>query len=375
VYNVFNQYLARFQSSRSIVRFKVLVATYQIVSAVQYTVQVQFPELFSKMLAAMLIFSLDIFSVFPGGCKFHNYDLFVQLILITISPIILVLLLICISAFEYNYQRSRDSSSSKYNEVWNKYFTYILYLTYLVLPSVSVTIFKMFPCVDIDPYSEDSDAHDLFLKADVSIKCDTTYSYIATIYASVMIIIYPVGIPMMYLWLLYQRKDEIMNRDANVITEVEPAVESDRISHPDSHQHENKDSELLLSDESKSISFLWEAYKAEYWYWEIVECYRRITLTALLIEVPPEVSPILAVLLSLLFMMGYRYLSPYQITQDGIVSQVGQVQIFYTYIAAFCISYYNVSVSSDSAASGKIIYIYSFVRNFNSELSVRWLLL
>ena len=45
------------------------------------------------------------------------------------------------------------------------------------------------------------------------------------------------------------------------------------------HRLQRKKTYLLIF-EVKSVRFLWEPYRGIFWYWEVVECYRRIILTA-----------------------------------------------------------------------------------------------
>jgi hypothetical protein len=59
----------------------------------------------------------------------------------------------------------------------------------------------MFACKEVES--------EYYLLADVNIKCYSPHWYKGVIYASLMIFIYPVGIPMSYLWLLYQVKNDI----------------------------------------------------------------------------------------------------------------------------------------------------------------------
>ena len=97
-----------------------------------------------------------------------------------------------------------------YYETKNKYLAYLFYFTYLILPSITSTIFHMFVCTEVDSKN--------YLVADIGIDCQSTYWRDGISYASIMIIIYPLGIPMMYLWLLYQVKDRIIeiNNDSPV---------------------------------------------------------------------------------------------------------------------------------------------------------------
>jgi hypothetical protein len=49
-----------------------------------------------------------------------------------------------------------------------------------------------------------------YLVADMSLNCGSNEYRYGKIYAALMVLIYPVGIPMMYLWMLYQVKNDII---------------------------------------------------------------------------------------------------------------------------------------------------------------------
>ena len=131
-----------------------------------------------------------------------------SLLIFTLLPIALTLVFFGCFMYE-NY----NSNGKKVEKLKHKYLNYFFYLTYLVLPSTSTVIFQTFPRTDVDPDNEDDDNYDFYLTADMSIHCSGSYYNLYRVYASVMILVYPIGIPAMYLWLLYKHKDEIMTRD------------------------------------------------------------------------------------------------------------------------------------------------------------------
>ena len=57
-----------------------------------------------------------------------------------------------------------------------------------MLPSVTTTIFQTFRCTNVDPDSEDDDASDRFLSADMSVSCGSAYYDRWVAYASAMIV-------------------------------------------------------------------------------------------------------------------------------------------------------------------------------------------
>jgi hypothetical protein len=116
----------------------------------------------------------------------------------TIAPAILVLLLCAIMAMRLMYNRRRRSSTSSEDidleiaKIRSQSFFYFLFLSYLVLPGVSTTIFRMFPCNNVDPESV-ADGPNQYLIADYSISCSSPRYAFGVVWATVMIFVYPVG--------------------------------------------------------------------------------------------------------------------------------------------------------------------------------------
>jgi hypothetical protein len=89
-----------------------------------------------------------------------------------------------------------------YYEVKNRYLACLFYFSYLILPSITSAIFPFFVCTGVE--------HERYLVADMSLNCGSDEWRDGAIYAAFMILVYPVGIPMMYLWMLYQVKNDII---------------------------------------------------------------------------------------------------------------------------------------------------------------------
>ena len=85
-----------------------------------------------------------------------------------------------------------------------QYTTLLLLLTYLVLPGVSPVIFRYFVCENVDPDGTLSGTQ-RYMVADHSISCTYSGRYLfGFVWALIMVVLYPVGIPLMYFVLLYQ---------------------------------------------------------------------------------------------------------------------------------------------------------------------------
>jgi hypothetical protein len=66
----------------------------------------------------------------------------------------------------------------------------------------------------VDPENETPGDDSTFLVADMRISCTSSYYYWGVLYSLLMILVYPVGIPLLYLYSLYHYRDEIQGRPA-----------------------------------------------------------------------------------------------------------------------------------------------------------------
>ena len=106
---------------------------------------------------------------------------------------------------------------SRYDRTLEFGFTFF-FLTY---PVISQVIFQTFMCTTLD---EADDEQSVLLLVDFQTSCNTdTYSiYLA--FASVMVVIWPIGLPMFFFALLLRNRDELRKEGSLVREELSPLV-------------------------------------------------------------------------------------------------------------------------------------------------------
>ena len=373
-----------------IAKLKIVLVTYQIVAAVPEVFSVTLPKKVTSMLQSLAFVNLDFVSVLAVQCS-SNYTFIDKLIIRTLLPIGVTALLFVAFLLhavyvglklKQNPHRKYREGRDKFDSIKDKYLNYFFYLTYLVLPSVSTLIFQTFLCTNIDPNNEDCSDTDRYLTADMSISCTSDYYYGGRAYAVLMIFVYPVGIPAMYMYLLYKHHTEIKDR-ATAEQEQEMALlhnttsvqgvdegsatvyrSSETVSNtanpmltppgtnvavdnttsdvmgtdtePTGDGGGNKNTLRSMSAPAARLSFLWAAFKPQYWYWEVVETSRRLMLTAILSVTGAGSSQqaVLALLLAIFYIKLYNYYSPYEERQSDITAEIGQYQILFTFLGA-----------------------------------------
>lgn len=203
--------------------------------------------------------------------------------------------------------------------VRRKHTSAVFLLTFLVYSSVSSTVFRMFACESLD------DGY-TYLRADYTILCDSSKHEALQIYAVFMIAVYPVGIPLLYAFIVFRNRDLL--RDG-----VRRTCDT--------------------SPECQSTTNLWKPYKPSRFYYELVECARRVALTGIIVFTFPNTAAQVAttIVISFMFSMVSESLDPYVLELDAWLSRVGHAVIFLSLFAALLV---KVDVSDEREYSAEV---------------------
>ena len=132
-----------------------------------------------------------------------------------------------------------------------------LFITFLLVPSTSSRIFKTFLC---DPFrdndEQDSDGQYLhpprrYLHEDKALDCDTGEHSVARAWAYVFIVLWPVGVPVLYFALLIARRADLRAKQVSKL--------------------------------AAATRFHWAGYERGFFWYEPVEMLRKLTLSGFLL--------------------------------------------------------------------------------------------
>ena len=361
------------RSSAIMVKVKIIVATVQVVSETPSIFSIKFPSSFEKFSDSFGFLNISLSGIFPLACG-SGWTFIDNMILTTLAPIgacVLIFLAFEIDLYmrlkKVRQEQNEDDrighneqlviEAEQYEEAKDKYFNYFFYLTYLVLPNVTLTIFETFVCVNVDPDNNDNYEYDYFLKADLSLNCEDNYYKSGVIYAVFMLFVYPIGIPVMYYYFLNHAKEEIKGRDNVIEEEVDidnNKVKNDGAVHNLMHSKDTKggdqmveviESQQELSPATLRLAFLYSAYEPQFWYFELIETNRRLMMTAVLSILSPGTSEqaVAAVVLSVFYIKLYNHTAPYCEDSDDVLAETGQFQIFFTFFFGLVLSNQLVS--------------------------------
>lgn len=116
--------------------------------------------------------------------------------------------------------------------VQHRHLSIALFVMFMVYSTVSYTIFQTFECDQLDDGRS-------YLRADYSLTCSTSLHEFYRVYAGLMVMVYPVGVPCVFAWWLFKHRHELTKKDRASKAELRP-----------------------LAD-------LWEPYKRKNYYYEV----------------------------------------------------------------------------------------------------------
>lgn len=248
-----------------------------------------YPDVYQRFLNAVDVLNFDLGWVLSAGCVV-NIDFHGRMLVGTLGPMAVIGLL----GITYAVAVCRNRrSEAALRTVRHKHASMVLLVTFLVYSSASSMVFKMFDCDSLDDGIR-------YLRADYSIDCDSERHQNLQIYAALMIVLYPVGIPASYTVLLYRNRH---------ILQLKYRREDDvRV---------------------RSTSPLWEAYKPSRFYYEVIECCRRISLAGIVLIIDDDTGAQIAVTLivAMFFVFVSEGLAPYESRLDAWVSRTGHAVV------------------------------------------------
>ncbi|CAM9093171.1 unnamed protein product, partial [Laminaria digitata] len=235
-----------------------------------------YPRQYETFLSYLSFATFDIGVIVWYSCLFSP-DFYDRLLLTTIAPLVVLLMLAC----AYYVAKKYKNSNHGMLVVRDRHISAALFVIFFVYSSVSSTIFQTFRCDPLDDAVE-------YLRADYRLTCWSAKHKAHMVYASLMAIIYPLGVPLLFVWWLVRNRKHLKMSDRQSVAHLKP------------------------------FNSIWGTYRPSRYYYEVVECCRRITLSASSVFfIPNSVNQIAIVLsLALVFLFVSESMSPFERKAD-----------------------------------------------------------
>jgi hypothetical protein len=318
---------------------------FQILTQYINVTGLRLPLLYHEFLRWLGAINIDLGWLLSVGCVV-KVSFYQKLLLNTLAPFVCAAILCCtysivlcrnkvqaIGAPTASFNRqSHAVRCNTLEQCLAKHVLAFLAMTFLIYSTVSTVLFQTFAC-DAIPNGGS------YLRADYSVSCNTAKHTVYKIYSGLMILVYPIGIPALYAYLLWHQRKQLHT--------------SDELS------TQSRDSDISL----RKTRFLWQTYKPALYYWEVVECIRRLLLTGTMVFIFPNTTaqPAIACLLAAIAVVLVLWWNPHADSMDARIYVVGAIIVFLSVFLSLL-----VKVQADAAA----IAVFRGSRTYSATLIV-----
>jgi len=188
----------------------------------------------------------------------------------------------------------KDSYETEGQKTMRLMFALGVFVLYVMVPAASQVTFKTFACETLDDEKKEG-ATVRMLRNDYSIDCDGAAHIYAQTFAVVMILVWPIGVPLFFSVLLFRHYKSGELTVPRTEKEKFKMADKDKSGSVDLEEfeafmlkleHEVKDKRLDERQENHrldSFRLLFDTYTLDSWYWEIVVTIRRLFITGVLV--------------------------------------------------------------------------------------------
>ncbi|CAM9696832.1 unnamed protein product, partial [Laminaria digitata] len=268
-----------------------------------------YPELYKAFVSKLTAFNLDLNFVLSYSCLV-TIDFYHHLLVATMAPLVM---LVMIAGSYFVAKKRNDSSESTKSAVRHKHQSALLYLAFFIYSPVSYKVFQTFSCDELDDGNS-------YLRADYRLSCLTPRHRWYRAYALIMVGVYPVGIAAVFAYLLARYSRDLVKPHRESMIHLRP------------------------------LQSMWAAYKPSRYYYEFVECGRRISITIIAAFLPSNSAAQISVvlLLAVVWVFISEAISPFQKKRDMNLYRWGNGIIVASMYVAFLMKV-DVGVDTEHA--------------------------
>jgi len=239
-----------------------------------------------------------------------------------------------------------------------------LFVLFLIYPSTSAAVFATFQCEELSDGTR-------WLRADLSVDCASDFHTLFRYYAGLMVIVYPLGTPLFYLFLLRRNRARLDKLTVNQALRVQ-LINNARASGDYKSGRTSEDKRQVpwvISEEERSglpvdvlkdlrqleyedraeraalpssVSKLLTGYELRVCWFEIFECVRKLAVACLPVFFQPSGSAsqlLFGLMVCFMCFGAYVHFDPFEDRGDDAVARLCQVQIFFSLLSSVALSF------------------------------------
>lgn len=323
-------------------KIKILISTLQVLSKTGSVFAVRFPNTFNTILRYLNSLSLDFIHLMPMECMVRT-NFHVELRMRTLIPLGLI---VFIALCKFVLMCCRFWAAEK------RTTTLMFLVLFFVYPSTSAAIFSTFQCEVLDDGAGTS-----VLRADLAIDCDSSEHQSMIGYAMFMVVIYPIGVPALFaltFWCNRKKLAELKQGRRLVVAEA--------ISKGEGFRKKSKAIQALRTevDLPDAVRRLVGPYDSRYFYYEIIECFRKLLLVCMPVffDPPGSVSQLIfGLMCSVLSTIVLVFFQPYKYGYDNMLAVICEVTIFFAILSSVALKYDEQTLADSRNIDGLLSFL------------------
>jgi len=295
-------------------KLKLLIVFFQAVRVIPDGYGVKVPQVYQDIAVAFEWISVEwVAIVVPTGCLESGYA--GRLLLSGLLPLGLMLIALVLGPLVriVKHTIKGGEGPGPWKAGLLDSLNLILFISFIFVVSISEDVFLTWSCETFEVDSMISPPTERrFLRQDFSIECDTAEHAQAKAVAYGMMVIWPIGVPILYASLLYACRIPLTNQKTTNL--------------------------------GKATSFLHKEYNISFFWWELAFLVFRLTIGGYLLLIPdsvPFLRLIAALLVALMFMVLLMLTRPYKKQDVNLMAQGALFMLVCILVTSLCLQLYE----------------------------------
>jgi len=339
-------------SKRSIllVKIKIFIGCYQILSGMGDTFDVAYPIAYEALLEAFAFVKLDFVEVLPMSC-FMQYGFYQSLVVKAGFPLGIYLVLVALGS----------AAKATHHPNSSRFFTSVgIVLIFLTFPTASQTAFAYFNCESFD--------NARYLIADYDIDCNSSEHETWLPVASILLALWA-SVPVFYCALFAFHREvliklythEARKKAAKKALMIESSRISTRLNELLAAEREALEANAdFVADEagmSVDLFLLTDSYQHSFFWWESLEAARKLLILGFLMfyEQGSFYQIMVGLLVCLASSMAYTYFHPFKAKTDNAMAILCEVSNFVGLVSALPIRETGISENDESTLENFLV--------------------
>jgi len=274
---------------------KILLGFFQVGYQLQY-LDIPWPSYFLSFIAVFDFLSLGLVPWTSVKCAV-TLTIFDQIVVTTIVPLLVLLALVLVYIVPLLVFDRLDMADSfvrrqERQEKRAKFWKLVLFTLFLLFPAVSSSVLSFFACREVDG--------SYYLVADFRVQCYAAEWNRYLGYVIVMVLVYPVGIPLTLLAVLLKYRKRLSDRWVAI-----------------------------------AIGFLYQAYDENHWFFELVDMMHKLFLCSLLAFIPVNAAMCVGMVVACMYAITIMWRMPYIRHYDDRIHLLVQTELILFFLAGY----------------------------------------